>query len=137
MNILDIGEVVKSSGIPASTLRYYEEKGLIHSIGRHGLRRQYEKTVLTQLSFISLGRLAGLSLDEIKHMFQPHGKIVVDRNKLQQKADEIDQRIKQLSAMRDGLRHAAICPEENHFACERFNKLLRISTKRLKQLNNE
>ncbi|MDO6428754.1 helix-turn-helix domain-containing protein [Thalassotalea sp. 1_MG-2023] len=136
MNILDIGEVVRLSGIPASTLRYYEEKGLINSVGRHGLRRQFDPSVLTQLSFISLGRLAGLSLDEINTMFQPHGKIIVDREKLQQKSDEIDQRIKQLTAMRDGLRHAAVCPEENHFSCQKFNKLLRISTKRVKQLKS-
>ncbi|OKY25804.1 MULTISPECIES: helix-turn-helix domain-containing protein [Thalassotalea] len=132
MSILDIGEVVRLSGIPASTLRYYEEKGLINPIGRHGLRRQYDPAVLTQLSFISLGRLAGLSLNEINNMFEPKGKIVVDRRKLQQKADEIDQKIIQLTSMRDGLRHAAVCPEENHFECERFNKLLRTSTRRLK-----
>ncbi|WP_260440806.1 MerR family DNA-binding transcriptional regulator, partial [Pseudomonas aeruginosa] len=39
MRQLDIGEVARRSGVPASTLRYYEEKGLIASSGRHGLRR--------------------------------------------------------------------------------------------------
>ena len=37
---MDIAEVVRRSGVPASTLRYYEEKGLIRSVGRRGLRRQ-------------------------------------------------------------------------------------------------
>jgi hypothetical protein len=36
---LDIAEVAQRSGVPASTLRYYEEKGLIASVGRRGLRR--------------------------------------------------------------------------------------------------
>jgi len=34
---MDIAEVAKRSGVPASTLRFYEEKGLISSIGRQGL----------------------------------------------------------------------------------------------------
>jgi len=38
MKQLDIAEVAQRSGVPASTLRYYDEKGLIASIGRHGLR---------------------------------------------------------------------------------------------------
>ena len=36
---MDITEVAKRSGVPASTLRFYEEKGLIASVGRRGLRR--------------------------------------------------------------------------------------------------
>ena len=38
---LDIAEVVEQAGVPASTLRYYEEKGLIMPIGRSGLRRVF------------------------------------------------------------------------------------------------
>lgn len=42
MKDLDIAEVAQRSGIPASTLRYYEEKGLIASVGRRGLRRLFD-----------------------------------------------------------------------------------------------
>lgn len=38
---MDIAEAAKRSGVPASTLRFYEEKGLIASTGRKGLRRLY------------------------------------------------------------------------------------------------
>lgn len=55
---MDIAEVTKLSGLPASTLRYYEQLGLITSIGRSGLRRQYAPNVLEKLNLISLGRLA-------------------------------------------------------------------------------
>ena len=34
---LDIAEVARQSGIPASTLRFYDEKGLIASTGRRRL----------------------------------------------------------------------------------------------------
>jgi DNA-binding transcriptional MerR regulator len=43
---LDIAEVAQRSGIPASTLRFYEEKGLIASSGRRGLRRLFDAGVL-------------------------------------------------------------------------------------------
>jgi len=43
---LDIGEVAQRAGIPASTLRFYEEKGLVTSVGRRGLRRLYDPAVL-------------------------------------------------------------------------------------------
>ena len=38
---MDIGEVAKRSGVPASALRYYEQRGLIASNGRQGLRRTW------------------------------------------------------------------------------------------------
>ena len=46
MKLLDIAEVARRSGLPASTLRFYEEKGLIDSVGRHGLRRLFGPDVL-------------------------------------------------------------------------------------------
>ena len=134
---LDIGEVVKQSGLPASTLRYYEEKGLIHSIGRHGLRRVFNAKVLEQLSLISLGRLAGLSLEEISRMFTKDGNLEVNREELLLKADKLDQQIRQLSAMRDGLRHAAVCPEPSHLECPKFNKILRVASQRLRLSNKK
>jgi hypothetical protein len=62
---LDIGEVVKRSGVPASTLRYYEQLGLLQALGRRGLRRQYDEQVLERLALIGLGQAAGLSLQQI------------------------------------------------------------------------
>ena len=38
---MDISEVVRRSGLPASTLRFYEQKGLIASVGRRGLHRVF------------------------------------------------------------------------------------------------
>jgi len=134
---LDIGKVAEQSGLPASTLRYYEEKGLIQSVGRHGLRRLFDASALKQLSFISLGRLAGLSLEEIGSMFSKNGDIQVNRHQLLTKADELEQKINQLVAMRDGLRHAAVCPEPSHFQCPKFNKLLHIASRQLRQENKK
>ena len=127
MRDLDIGEVAKRAGIPASTLRFYEEKGLVASVGRRGLRRQYDPDVLERLALIALGRSAGFSLDEIARMFAPNGKLQVDRPMLVSKADELDLTIRKLSAMRDGLRHAAACRAPSHMECPTFRRLLKIA----------
>jgi len=124
---LDIGEVAKRAGIPASTLRFYEEKGLVASVGRRGLRRQYDRDVLERLALIALGRSAGFSLGEIARMFAPNGRLQVDRPMLVSKADELDLTIRKLGAMRDGLRHAAACRAPSHMECPTFRRLLKIA----------
>ena len=121
MKEMDIGKVARWSGLPASTLRYYEERGLIRSIGRNGLKRVFGESVLQRLALIALGRTAGFSLDDIAAMLAGPE---IDRQLLESKADELDQTIRRLSAIRDGLRHAAVCPADNHLACPKFQRLL-------------
>jgi len=129
---MDIAEVARRSGIPASTLRFYEEKGLIASIGRQGLRRLFAPAVLERLALIALGRSAGFSLDEIGRMFAPSGRLELDRQMLREKAATLDQTIRKLSAMRDGLRHAAACQAPSHLECPTFRRLLGIVASRPK-----
>ena len=121
---MDIAEVAKRSGMPASKLRFYEEKGLIASVGRQGLRRTFAPTVLEQLALIALGQAAGFSLDEIAQMFSADGKPSIDRTMLATKADQVDTLIKRLQAMSDGLRHAVSCPAPSHMECPSFRRLL-------------
>jgi len=124
---VDITEVTRRSGVPASTLRFYEEKGLIASIGRRGLRRVFEPGVLERLGLIVLARGAGFRLDEIARMFGPDGRPRIDRQMLADKADELDSMIRSLSAMRRNLRHAAACPAPSHMECPTFRRLLRAA----------
>jgi DNA-binding transcriptional MerR regulator len=124
---MDIAQVARQSGVPASTLRFYEEKRLIASVGRRGLRRVFTADVLERLALIALGRSAGFSLDEIAVMFPPGRRPHIDRQMLAAKAGELDGTIRRLTAMRDGLRHAAACPAANHFECPRFRRLLRAA----------
>ena len=124
---MDIAEVAKQSGVPASTLRYYEEKGLITSSGRQGLRRRFAPAVLNQLALIALGQAAGLSLDEIGSMFLPNGRPSIDRRLLAAKADDIDTTVKRLKAMSNGLRHAVACRAPSHAECPTFQRLLKAA----------
>jgi DNA-binding transcriptional MerR regulator len=121
---IDISEVATRSGVPASALRYYEEKGLIASVGRRGLRRVFDATVLDRLALIALGQAAGFSLGEIAAMFAPDGQPRIDRSMLVAKADELDAKIRKLEVLREGLRHAAACPAPSHMECPTFRRIL-------------
>ncbi|GAA2729786.1 helix-turn-helix domain-containing protein [Actinocorallia aurantiaca] len=125
MTDLDIGEVARRTGLPVSTLRYYEEKGLIAATGRHGLRRQFDPAVLERLALITLGRTAGFSLDEMARVLPSAGHPHIDRRMLTAKAEELDETISRLTALRDGLHHAAACPASTHLECPTFQSFLR------------
>lgn len=128
--VMDIGEVARRSGLPASTLRYYESKGLIKSVGRHGLRRVFDPVVIDQLAFISFGRMAGFSLDELSEMATVNSDFEVDRKKVSDRADELDRIIEELTALRSCLRHVAACSAEDHFRCPKFRELLHAASRR-------
>jgi DNA-binding transcriptional MerR regulator len=122
--------VARRSGVAASTLRFYEKKGLITSIGRRGLRRLFSPGVLERLALIALGRGAGFSLAEIALMFAPDGQVRIDRKMLTAKAQELDRTISKLSTMRDSLRHAAACPAPSHMECPNFRRYLQSAAAR-------
>lgn len=130
---MDISEVAKASGLRTSTLRFYEEKGLIEPTGRSGLRRQYKPGVVKKLALISLARSAGFSLEEIGEMF-PTDQPEIDRQRLLDKADELEQKINELMLVKDYLHHVAECRAPSHFECPQFNRLLHMASKnRLKK----
>ena len=130
---MDIAEVARRSGVPASALRFYEEKGLIASLGRQGERRHFAAQILDQLALISLGQSAGFTLDEIRLMFAPGGEATIDRQMLAAKADELDATIKRLQAMSRGLRHAAACPAPSHGECPTFQRLLNAAASSVRE----
>ncbi|MCB9992300.1 MAG: helix-turn-helix domain-containing protein [Hyphomicrobiaceae bacterium] len=129
MKLLDIGEVANRTGIPASALRYYEEVGLISSSGRHGLRRQYAPEIVTQLALIALGKSAGFSLVELSGMFGPDGEPQLSRPALHRRADDLDRQIRNLTTLRNALRHVADCPAPSHMQCPTFQRLMRLAAR--------
>jgi DNA-binding transcriptional MerR regulator len=134
--MLDISQVSLRSGLPASTLRYYEEQGLITSAGRRGLRRIFEPEVLTRLSLISLGQAAGFSLVEIGEMLGSVGTPQVDNSRLADKADALDRKIKEMTALRNGLLHVMNCTAPTHLECPTFQRLMRVAISRHRSRRN-
>ena len=137
MKFLDIAEVVSASGLPGSTLRYYEELGLIESVGRRGLRRQYESNVLKRLAVISMSRSAGFSLDEIRPIFGHDGGVNIPRDELRRRAMELERKAKEIKALASMMEHVADCPASSHLECPSFQKLMRIGTRYQSRVRNK
>jgi len=64
-DLLTIGELARRAGVPTSTVRYYERRGLMAPDGRRSGQRRYREASLRRLVFIGLLQDAGLSLDDI------------------------------------------------------------------------
>lgn len=66
---MTIGEVSRRSGVPATTLRYYEQIGLLSAPARVSGQRRYGEAVLARLGVVGLCKSAGFSLEEIALLF--------------------------------------------------------------------
>jgi hypothetical protein len=86
-------------------------------IRRRGLHRRFDRGVLERPAPIVVGRAAGFSLVEIALMFAPDGRPLIGRQMLGAKAEELDWAICKSIAMRDDLRHAAVCPAPSLMEC--------------------
>lgn len=69
-----IGGVVRRSGVPASTLRYYEAIGVLPAADRLGGRRVYRPEILDSLAAIRTARAVGLSLEDIRELLASSGR---------------------------------------------------------------
>ena len=127
MSLIDIGALAKACALPPSTLRYYEDLGLIESVARNGLRRQYREDTLLQLALIALGKGAGFSLAQIKAMFDQDRQPDLPRPDLLQRAEELERQARRLASLAKLLRHVAQCPAPSHLECARFRKLLQAA----------
>lgn len=124
MQELDIAEIARLAGVTPSALRFYEKKGLIRSVGRHGLRRQYNADVVNKLALIALGQMAGFKLSEIAEMFDERGRLTLEPQRLLAKVEETESKIEQLKKISEGLKHVAGCTAPNHMQCPQFLNIL-------------
>lgn len=113
-DLLTIGEVAKRSGVAASALRFYEQRGLITS-ARHGPgHRRYPRPVLRRIAFIVFAQRVGLSLQEIGEELEklpPYRAPTRGDWALLSKgwSERIDQRIAELQRLKMGLTDCIGC----------------------------
>ncbi len=131
---IDISELSRRSGVKASALRFYEEKGLIASTGRRGLKRLFAPETAERLSLIALGRACGFTLDEIAGLLDGPD---IDRDRLRAQAAQLDRRIEQLTRMREGLRHAADCRVPILTDCPHFLRIVKAAGHRRRRYRAE
>lgn len=73
MKMWTIGQVAAQSGVPATTIRYYEKIGLLPPAIRDGGQRRYDEGVLQQLGVIRMAQQAGFSIAEAHTLLNHFG----------------------------------------------------------------
>ncbi|MDT5173744.1 MAG: hypothetical protein QOG37_995 [Mycobacterium sp.] len=117
---LTIGEVARQAGIAATTLRYYEQVGLVPAPARQGGQRRYDSSVLSRLEVVRLCKSAGFTLDEIQLLFadEAPGR-PASRALAETKLVEIDAQLASLARAREviewGMR--CTCPSIDSCTC--------------------
>ncbi|MDT5401490.1 MAG: hypothetical protein QOK33_4721 [Mycobacterium sp.] len=115
---LSIGEVARRSGVAATTLRYYEDSGLLRPPSRVAGRRRYDQSVMTRLEVIGLCKAAGFSLDEIRVLLTDGdpGR-PASRTLAEAKLTDIDAQMATLRRAREIIEWAMNCPCTTVDAC--------------------
>ncbi|NIJ13438.1 MerR family redox-sensitive transcriptional activator SoxR [Saccharomonospora amisosensis] len=111
---LSIGQVAERSGVPHTTLRFYEERGLITSERSAGNQRRYRRAVLRRIAFIRAAQRVGLSLEQIGEALaelpRDHAPTKADWARLSRNwRAELDARIDALQRLRDQLTGCVGC----------------------------
>jgi DNA-binding transcriptional MerR regulator len=110
--LLTIGDLAARAGVRTSTLRYYEDEGLLRPVGRVSGQRRYEPGAVEALTVIRFCRMLGFSLAEIRTLLsEPRGtrKRHQWRGLVDAKLAELDDRIARASAMKSILRTSRDC----------------------------
>ena len=113
-DLLTISEIARRSGIAASALRFYEERGLIKSERTGSGHRRFARSVLRRIAFIVFAQKMGLSLEEVGAELAK-----LPSNRVPERADwaklsaswtsRIDERIAELERLREGLTQCIGC----------------------------
>jgi MerR family redox-sensitive transcriptional activator SoxR len=118
---MSIGEVARAQGVATSTIRYYEEIGLLASPRRVNGRRAYDRTVQEPLAVISLAKEAGFTLAETKVLLLGAGRHRTRKSRWQQLAQrklvELDATIAEAQQMQALLRDALECDCTRRDSC--------------------
>ena len=111
---MTIGEVARRSGVAASALRFYEERGLITSERAGSGHRRYPRPVLRRIAFIVFAQRVGLTLAEIAAELAklPENRAPTRRDWSQLSSkwtSRIDERITELERLKLGLTECIGC----------------------------
>jgi MerR family redox-sensitive transcriptional activator SoxR len=114
VDLLTISEVSRRSGVAASALRFYEERGLIRSERAGSGHRRYPRAVLRRIAFVVFAQRMGLTLDEVglelAKLPENHVPERSDWANLSRSwAKRIDERIAELERLRAGLTECIGC----------------------------
>jgi DNA-binding transcriptional MerR regulator len=123
--LLTIGELARRAGVATSTLRYWEEFGLLPAAARISGQRRYPESAARRVGILLLLRDAGFSLAEQKELMASlTGTPGEWRQLARHKLAELDDQIAKAKTGREAIDHALRCPHEDILECPVFTSLI-------------
>jgi len=108
-----IGELATKTGIPASTIRYWERIGVLPAPARISGQRRYPEDALHRLAVLRLAQAGGFRLEEMRHLMHGFRSGTAPSRRwqalAQMKKQEIDSQIMQLKIMRRVVERVTHC----------------------------
>ncbi|MEO1460500.1 MAG: Cu(I)-responsive transcriptional regulator [Pseudomonadota bacterium] len=125
---MNISQASEATGLPAKTIRYYEEIGLIRPDRRANGYRDFAETEVHKLRFLARARALGFGIDDCRSLtalWEDRDRASADvRQIANAHLAEIEKKIKDLTAMRDTLSHLVrTCAGDNRPDCPILNDL--------------
>jgi len=106
---MNIGDVSRLSGLPAKTIRYYEDIGLVAPLRSNNGYRSFRQSDLHKLAFLGRARSLGFSIDDCRNLlalYDDKTRASADVKTIaQEHLKRIDQKLKELSEMQGTLTH--------------------------------
>ena len=126
-DVISIGALSARTGVAVSAIRFYEEKGLIHSVRTSGNQRRFLRSDIRRISFLLIAQRLGLSLWEIEEQLAllPEGRTPSPRdwrNISQRMRAQIDEKIQLLSRTRAKLDECIGCGCLSLQKCKLYNR---------------
>jgi MerR family redox-sensitive transcriptional activator SoxR len=125
-DFLTVGEVATRSGVPVSTIHFYEAEGLIRSERTSGNQRRFKRSELRRIAIVRFAQRAGIALREIRDALAtlpPDGTVSTrDWQRLSRHWQRaLDERIRRLTALRDQLGSCIGCGCLSLYTCPMRN----------------
>ncbi len=116
--MFSIGELAERTGVPASTLRYYDDLGLVRPAARAAGQRRYTASAVRDVGLIVYFREVGFTLAEIEHFVS--GEKQSRRELVDRKRTELAAQQHRIQVALDALEHGRVCPADDQLECPRF-----------------
>ena len=119
---MNIGDVARLSGLPAKTIRYYEDIGLVTPLRSTNGYRSFRQSDLHKLAFLSRARSLGFTIDDCRNLlelYEDNSRASADVKKIaREHLDQVDAKIKELIEMKKTLTHLVHeCAGDNRPDC--------------------
>ena len=118
---LTIGELARRTGVTTSTLRYYDELGLVRPTRRVSGHRRYADDAVTAVGVVRFLQEVGFTLAETKRFIASRKRSPVAWRVLAvRKSEELRHRIAKDEAARQAIEHSLVCPADDLLDCPNF-----------------